>query len=311
VKRIIGEVTGSEKGPLVILIGGLHGNEATGLIALENIFKSINAKSDRLKGRAIALRGNLEAIRQNIRYVSMDLNRIWDIKHFKRANDYQAAELFELQALRAVIEKELKGDYTKAYLIDLHTTSAPTIPFCVTINSEDNKDFVEKMDVPYITGLIGHLDGTMLAWMCEKGHCGMAFEAGQHHSKTSIYKHEAFVRLAMYHIGMIPDMDANKITDLKEMLEDELKPKHSHFALIERYRIDEEEEFKMEVGYANFEKIIKGEVLATNKSGDIVSTVNGNIFMPLYQSQGNDGFFIIKPYEKLMEEKQRVGAATM
>ena len=53
----------------------------------------------------------------------------------------------------------------------------------------------------------------------------------------------------------------------------------------------------MEEGFANFEKIYKGEVLATNQFGDIMSAIDGNIFMPLYQKQGMDGFFIIKPVE--------------
>jgi hypothetical protein len=295
VERIIGEINGTEKGPLLIFIAGLHGNEAQGLVALENIFNQFNAAETEVAGRAIALRGNLEAIRQNIRFVSQDLNRIWDVKHFKRAIDTQAAEVYELQALRAIIEKELAGDYTKAYLIDLHTTSAPTIPFAVTKIGSESIDIINKINIPFVTGLEGHLDGTMLAWMCEKGHSGMAFEAGQHHSKTSMIKHEAFTRLSMFYSGFTPSLPFEDVVSLHNRLDDELRPKHNHFNLIERYKIDEEEDFAMEEGFANFQKIFKGEVLATNKYGDICSGVDGNIFMPLYQKQGNDGFFIIEP----------------
>lgn len=296
-ERIIGEIDGNGEGPLLIFVGGLHGNETTGMKALEKVFNEFSFDKSKLKGRAIAMRGNIEAIRQNIRYVSMDLNRIWDVKHYKRANDYQAAELFELQELRQIVENELKGKYTKAYLIDLHTTSAPTIPFLVTKESSENKAFIEKLDVPYVTGLIGYLDGTMLGWMCDKGHCGMAFESGQHDSRVSVIKHESFVMLSMYYSGFLPELPEKMVAELHQILDDELKPKHNHFQLIKRYKIDEEEEFKMMKGYSNFQKIIKSEVLAKNKHGDIVSNVNGNIFMPLYQDQGDDGFFIIKPYK--------------
>lgn len=294
-ERIIGTIDGAEKGPLLIFVGGMHGNEAQGMIALENIFESMKAQKEGVRGRAIALRGNLEAIRQNIRFVTFDLNRIWDVKHFKRSVDVQAAELVELQALREIIEQELQGEYTEAMLIDLHTTSAPTIPFIVTTKRIKNLDFVQRMNVPYVTGLSGHLEGTMLEWMTSKGFCGLAFEAGQHHSKTSMIKHEAFVRLSMYYSGFTPDLDEQEVLSLHNLLEDELMPKHNHFQLIERYRIDEEEDFRMEEGFANFQRIYEGEVLATNKHGDILSKVNANIFMPLYQEQGNDGFFIIEP----------------
>lgn len=300
-ERRIGEIVGQKPGPLLIYIGGLHGNEAMGLDALENSFNSFDIPLDQVCGKAIALRGNLEAIRQNIRFVSMDLNRIWDVKHFKRANDYQAAELYELQALRRVIEEELKGDYTEVFLMDLHTTSAPTIPFIVTKETEKNTEMIKNLNIPYVTGVVGYLDGTMLAWMCEKGYSGMAFEAGQHYSRTSMIKHEAFVKLSMHYSGFTPDISDEEVSELHNLLEDELRPKHNHFKLIKRYKIDEEEDFKMCDGYSNFQKIYKGEVLATNVKGDILSDVNANIFMPLYQKQGNDGFFVIEPVWKVAE----------
>ncbi len=54
----------------------------------------------------------------------------------------------------------------------------------------------------------------------------------------------------------------------------------------------------MEPGFTNFQRIFKGQVLAKNNKGDVLSPVDGNIFMPLYQKQGNDGFFIVQPVEK-------------
>jgi len=65
-----------------------------------------------------------------------------------------------------------------------------------------------------------------------------------------------------------------------------------------RYKIDEEEDFVMEPGFTNFQRIFKGQVLAKNNKGDVLSPVDGNIFMPLYQKQGNDGFFIVQPVGK-------------
>jgi succinylglutamate desuccinylase len=46
--------------------------------------------------------------------------------------------------------------------------------------------------------------------------------------------------------------------------------------------------------YKNFDKISKDELLAFDKYGEIRSKEDGMILMPLYQKQGNDGFFIIK-----------------
>lgn len=295
-ERIIGELNGEEKGPLLIFVGGLHGNEAQGLIALENVFNNPEMKTHQLAGRAVALRGNLQAINENKRFISKDLNRIWTDAENMKINGEAIAELEEYEAIKNAIEAELNGDYTEAYLIDLHTTSAPTIPFAVTKNVDNNRRLIEKIDIPYITGLEGYLDGTLLSWMCEKGHCGLAFEAGQHHSRTSMIKHEAFVQLVMYNTGFIKNLAPHKLFKLQDLLDEEMRPKHNHFVLIQRYKIEKEEEFVMEEGFSNFERVYKGEVLAKNQHGEILSDSDANIFMPLYQKQGNDGFFIIKPY---------------
>jgi succinylglutamate desuccinylase len=46
--------------------------------------------------------------------------------------------------------------------------------------------------------------------------------------------------------------------------------------------------------YNNFDPIAKGEVLAYDKNGPIKSPYGGLILMPLYQKQGDDGFFVIQ-----------------
>ncbi|MFY0643331.1 MAG: succinylglutamate desuccinylase/aspartoacylase family protein [Bacteroidia bacterium] len=293
--RIIGELQGEQDGPLLIFIGGLHGNESPGVTALDNVFKQLKSRPGGFKGRAIALRGNIEAIKQGTRYIDFDLNRIWDKHHFNTIDRLNAAEYDELKELKTVIEAELDhAIYDNAYLLDLHTTSAPTIPFIVTNFDNHNQMFIDKLNVPYITGLSGYLDGTILSWFCRRGNCGLAFEAGQHHSRTSIIKHEAFTMLSMHHTGFI-SLHQSELDWLQNILDDELAPKHQHFSLVERYHIDADENFRMADGFTNFQKIYKGEVLATNKYGEILSDLDGNIFMPLYQDQGDDGFFIIEP----------------
>ena len=53
----------------------------------------------------------------------------------------------------------------------------------------------------------------------------------------------------------------------------------------------------MQQGYKNFQPIQKGEVVATNQDGPILTPEGGRIFMPLYQKQGSDGFFVTKQFD--------------
>jgi hypothetical protein len=50
----------------------------------------------------------------------------------------------------------------------------------------------------------------------------------------------------------------------------------------------------MRPGFNNFEPVQKGLPVALSNEESIEAPCNGNIFMPLYQKQGKDGFFIIK-----------------
>ena len=48
-----------------------------------------------------------------------------------------------------------------------------------------------------------------------------------------------------------------------------------------------------------FQRIHKGQELAEFNKQTIVASSGGKIFMPLYQDQGNDGFFIIRNIPKV------------
>ena len=50
----------------------------------------------------------------------------------------------------------------------------------------------------------------------------------------------------------------------------------------------------MKEGFKNFDRIEKGQLLATDRHGNILSPTDGLILMPLYQKQGENGFFIVR-----------------
>jgi hypothetical protein len=50
----------------------------------------------------------------------------------------------------------------------------------------------------------------------------------------------------------------------------------------------------MQPGFSNFQPIQKNTFLATSNGRELYSENKGLIFMPLYQQQGEDGYFIIR-----------------
>ena len=52
-------------------------------------------------------------------------------------------------------------------------------------------------------------------------------------------------------------------------------------------------------GFFNFQPILKNDLLAVKNGKSLYSPKDGRIFMPLYQKQGDEGFFIIEKINPL------------
>ena len=74
---LIGWVRGDTEGPLLLCVGGLHGNEPAGVAGLEELVAEIEARSHLVRGDFVAVAGNLQALAAGRRFMSYDLNRAW------------------------------------------------------------------------------------------------------------------------------------------------------------------------------------------------------------------------------------------
>jgi succinylglutamate desuccinylase len=54
----------------------------------------------------------------------------------------------------------------------------------------------------------------------------------------------------------------------------------------------------MEPGFTNFQAVRRGKVLARDRTGEIKASETGLILMPLYQTLGNDGFFLVREVKR-------------
>ncbi|NNE30031.1 MAG: succinylglutamate desuccinylase, partial [Saprospiraceae bacterium] len=96
--RIIGEFSGNEEGPLVIIFGGMHGNEHAGIHAVELLFQLLEIEpyanpSFSFKGKVIGLIGNLQAVKQKVRFIKKDLNRSFTPENLERVLQAPSDEL--------------------------------------------------------------------------------------------------------------------------------------------------------------------------------------------------------------------------
>ncbi|MEC7582739.1 MAG: hypothetical protein VYE77_00345, partial [Planctomycetota bacterium] len=69
--------------------------------------------------------------------------------------------------------------------------------------------------------------------------------------------------------------------------------------IFEQRRITPADEFRMMPGFRNFQSVQKGEHLATDRNGPIKADRPCRVMLPLYQEQGEDGYFLARDVRPL------------
>ncbi|MCG9971695.1 succinylglutamate desuccinylase/aspartoacylase domain-containing protein [Christiangramia crocea] len=293
IPRIIGKYTAGTKGPLLFVTAGIHGNEPSGVKALERVFAELEKTRPSIKGTIIGVSGNKMALNQNKRYIDEDLNRTWTKENIKSGykDSHEKKEMFEIID---ILEQYPENDFTKRYFLDCHTTSSPSLPYVSVQEVNDNDAWAHKFPTYIIRGFSDIITGDIDHYLSRTGMTGFVFEAGQHTDKTSVENHEGVIWLALKEAC---ELDLTKISTYPECVDRFAKknaPPQKTFEIIYRHGLEDSDIFEMQPGYENFQKIEKGELLAKQNGNEVKSEWDAHIFMPLYQSQGNDGFFVVK-----------------
>ncbi|GAA4323994.1 succinylglutamate desuccinylase [Pontixanthobacter gangjinensis] len=293
VSRIIGKYTTGNNGPLLFVTGGIHGNEPSGVKALQKVFRELEKTKPDIKGTLIGVAGNKEALNQNRRYVDEDLNRTWTKDNIADGGreTHETKEMFEIMD---ILKEYPEEDFTKRYFLDCHTTSSASLPYVSVQVVNDNDEWAHKFPTYIIRGFSDIITGDIDHYLSRIGMTGFVFEAGQHTDKTSQENHEGVIWLALKEAC---DLDLEKISTYPECVNrfaEKNAPDQKTFEIIHRHGLRENDVFEMQPGYENFQKIEKGELLAKQNGKEIRSEWNARIFMPLYQTQGNDGFFVVE-----------------
>lgn len=292
--RIIHHIKGKYDGPTLVFFAGIHGNEKAGVKALRNVLPTLN--SDSVYGEIYGVYGNINALKTNKRYVDSDLNRIWtkELLNTLGTKSSLTNEEKEQKAIHSFIKQLLENKTQPIYFIDFHTTSSKTLPFITINDALINRKFSKCFPVPVVLGIEEYLEGPLLSYLNEKGYVSIGFEAGQHEDKASIKNCESFIYLATHYAEVIKNTDHKYIDSHFERLQKASELNSDVYEVVFKYHIEPKERFKMKPGFKSFQPIKKGDLLALSDNQPIYASYSYELFMPLYQSKGNDGFFIIK-----------------
>ncbi len=305
-ERLIGRHGGAEDGPLLVCVAGLHGNERSGIEALRRVFRRLDESRPAFRGELVALAGNVPALERGQRFLDEDLNRVWTLDRIAALKGIsrdgrepascpltaEAREQSRLMAALEVVFRRARG--RRVYLIDLHTTSAESVPFVTFSDSLRNRSFARTFPVPLVLGLEEELEGTFLDWIDHLGHVGIGLEGGAHRAPESVVHLERAVWLALVSVGAVELDDVPEPDGLRRRLRRAAEAVPSLFEVRYRHALREDDGFRMEPGYRNFDPVEEGQLVARDRRGEIRAPESGRLFLPLYQEKGGEGFFLVR-----------------
>ena len=303
-EREIGRIIGDRPGATLIAVAGIHGNEQAGIHGARRVIERLSRGDVETRGELVVFAGNVGAMREGRRYLVRDLNRVWteakvtDLETRAAHVASGAAEdvildpedreqLEILAAIREVIARA-RGP---VYLVDLHTTSAHGVPFALFGDTLAQRAFVSALPLPIIMGLEEQVDGVLSSYWTRHGCVTFGVEGGQHHDEGSVDNLEAVLLLAAQAAGVFATGAVSETRAAHALLDSRRGNLPRFMEVVRRHAIAPEDAFTMEPGFKNLDHARAEQLLARDRNGEIRAPSDGLVMLPLYQPQGDDGFF--------------------
>ena len=297
----MGRIEGRAPGPLVVIVAGMHGNEPAGMQALKNVLGKL--VTIEVRGTLIALQGNVKACEVEERLVDADFNRLWAHARIERVRSIEKSactfsEERELWEMVRDIDRifadapEATSAETSPIFIDIHTASAPSVPFAIGRNNLDHASLFRGLPVPIIAGLEERLEGLLLQHVLDRGARTLAVETGPHEGEHAVEQLEAVLWCLLVQAGMIERDAVPGGEGPRELLRKLSRGIPPIVEVIHRHEVQARSEFEVEEGLESFDKVAANQLLAIDHGREVRAPRRCRLLMPLRQEKGEDGFFL-------------------
>ena len=295
--RVLGHCRGDREGPLLIAVAGLHGNEVAGVGACQIFLEALDAAGGPARGDVLMLAGNRGALAAGVRWLDLDMNRVWRRARLARLVQRDRVghqrEDAEQRALLAALDQGIRSARGPIRLVDLHTMSGAGPPFATTGDTLTNRRLARLIPVPLVLGLEEQVEGTLLEYFTGLGHGAVAVEGGQHRDGNSVDGLEAALWCVATGLEMVPRELLPRAEAARHRLIEAARGAPAVVEMRYRHRLADGSGYRTRPGYRSFDPVRAGEVVADSAAGPVRVRMEGRILMPLYQQQGDDGFFLV------------------
>lgn len=257
-------VTADALGPNVVLFAGVHGDEVSGVHAIEKLFFDFFSGTKVLERGAVTLaRANAIALAAERRYVKHNLNRLFRIDYGPDI-DRSSYEFRRAQELKKILEK-------CDYFLDLHSAPIAQEPFLVA--ERDAVDFFAKLGIKRImTGWSkfssGSIGGDAENYANAHGATSATLESGSHFDKRS---NDVAYRTVLAFLSRL------------ELINEERYVAEGEIEMVEVYAVvtKDFDDFRYVGDVQNFQRFKEGEVFALQNGQPIAVNEDTVLLIPM------------------------------
>lgn len=281
----IWQVSGPDTGPVLTILGGVHGDERTGIEAVKELSALFDSRKENLtSGTLVLVLGNEEAIRLKRRGTSVtnDLNRMFSRPQLAGPvlDSYESGRAHELAPLLR----------TTDISIDIHSTSTPSRPFLPCAFSPRHERIFRWFDADIVLTdpdyILGGECSTTDEYVDSCGGTGICFETGYAGDTSRLPLVLAGIRNILADQGMIVPPPPHP------------PPPHYSVYRLARKIILTESGFRYAGGFpGSFQPVQEGETIGYHGNQPEIAGEEGVIVFPKAPGQwhtGQDIFFLAR-----------------
>jgi len=251
-------------GPRVVMFGGIHGDEVSGVHAIEKLFFDFfGGKRRLLRGSLILARGNESALAVQRRYIKHNLNRMFRPEYGPEI-DKASYEYSRAQELKPLLEH-------CDYFLDMHSAPTAQEPFLVVEAAA--ADFYAQLGISHL----------MTGWSkFSSGSTGVDAEnyANSHGAKAATLESGCHFEKASIDVA---NKAALSFLSILEMIEPNEQPSPVPVERYDVYKVvtKDFEDFRYAGEVQNFQLFKKGEAFAFQNGRPMILAEDTHLLIPM------------------------------
>lgn len=277
--RGVMRISSRTSGPIVGITAYTHGNEPSGLFAIDYLLHTLKLQENLLRGEIYLVVNNLRAAQESKRFINVDMNRLpSDMPGRVNDPDYEVNRARELLPIWSRFDAGL----------DIHSTTQDAPPMIISLGTKFHAELARGFPIQILVSNIDQVQRGKPA-TAFYGSAGAArvlgIEAGQHTSDKAMICASACVTAFLQNLEMIEGEPGDAVHYREYRVVDKIILPNDTYSVVR--------------AFPNFATVKKGELVAQGEGPDIVMPIDGHAIMhngkPKPNGVGNEVFFITEP----------------